>query len=246
MTNTVHETPTSLIDKFMIGLTIDDISDKNPEFTLGMSEIYTNNLDNGHFDDFLFIHIAKTAGVSINNSLGIHGRMHLTAEEFRKTLGDDKFQQLFKFAIVRNPWDRAVSQYSHLWSTMHADFPSFNDWVKIVYGEVIPNAYKNRDKFFTFKYKNNTIEGLVKPYMPQLDWLRDNNGKMLVNFVGRHENLQDDFNTICDKIGIARRILPHNNASKREGDYRSYYDKKSKKLVGDFFQKEIKKFSYKY
>ena len=246
MTNTVHETPTSLIDQFMIGLTLDDISDKNPEFTRGMSEIYTNNLGNGHFDDFLFIHIAKTAGVSINNSLGIKGRMHFTAQEFQKALGDDKFQRLFKFTVVRNPWDRAVSQYSHLWSTMHEDFPSFSDWVKIVYGEVLPISYKNGDKYFTLKYKDNTIEGLLKPYIPQLDWLRDKNGKMLVNFVARHENLQDDFNTICDKIGVARRILPHNNASKRDKDYRSYYDQKSKKLVGDFFRKEIKRFSYKY
>ena len=246
MTSTPHGSTISLIDRFMIGLTLDDISDKNPEFTRGMSEIYTNNLGNGLFDDFLFIHIAKTAGVSINNALGLNGRMHFTAQEFRKTLGDEKFQRLFKFTIVRNPWDRAVSQYSHLWSVMHEDCPSFKDWVKIVYGEVLPYAYKNRDKFITFRYKNNTIEGLLKPYMPQLDWLRDENGKMLVDFVGRHENLQDDFNTICDKIGIARRILPHNNASKRDKDYRSYYDQKSKKLVGAFFHKEIKKFSYKY
>lgn len=246
MASTPHGSTISSIDKFMIGLDIDDISDKNPKFTRGMSEIYTNNLGNGLFDDFLFIHIAKTAGVSINNALGIDGRMHFTAQEFRKTLGDEKFQRLFKFTIVRNPWDRVVSQYSHLWSSMHADFPSFKDWVKMTYGEVLPCAYKNRDKCITFKYKNNSVEGLLKPYMPQRDWLIDKNGKMLVDFVGRHENLQDDFNTICDKIGIARRILPHNNAAKRDKDYRSYYDKKSKKLVAAFFDKDIKKFSYKY
>lgn len=246
MARTLHESTISLMDRFMIGLTLEDVSSGSPEFVHGMTEIYNSNKSNGVFEKFLFIHIAKTAGVSINTALGINGRMHCTAQEFQRVLGEDKFKRLFKFTIVRNPWDRAVSQYSHLWSSMHENFPSFTEWVKIVYGEVLPVAYSNHDKFITFKYGSNTVNGLLKPYMPQLDWLRDGNGKMLVNYVGRHENLQEDFNVICDKIGVARKLLPHDNASQREMGYRGYYDNKSRKLVGDFFQKEIKKFSYNF
>src|SRR5947199_7305777 len=86
---------------------------------------------------FLFVHIPKTAGNSIQSVLrdysedqivalrseqdgiehfGLHNpnykiRKHSTLAEYRMALGDEQFRSLYKFACVRNPWDRMVSYY---------------------------------------------------------------------------------------------------------------------------------------
>ena len=52
------------------------------------------------------------------------------------------------------------------------------------------------------------------------DWLLDNNGKLIVDFVGRFETLQKDFNFVCDKVGITPQELPHNNKTKHKTLYR--------------------------
>src|SRR5205814_7011514 len=86
---------------------------------------------------FLFVHIPKTAGNSIQSVLrdysedqivalrseqdgierfGLRNpnykiKKHSTLAEYRAALGDEQFRGLYKFACVRNPWDRMVSYY---------------------------------------------------------------------------------------------------------------------------------------
>jgi Sulfotransferase family len=87
--------------------------------------------------NFLFVHIPKTAGNSIQNVLRTYSEdkivrlaphqdgierfevrsdkfnihKHSTLQDYRAELGDEVFQRLFKFTSVRNPWDRMVSFY---------------------------------------------------------------------------------------------------------------------------------------
>jgi hypothetical protein len=69
----------------------------------------------------IFVHIQKTAGSSIEAALRDHdpeagphlvgGRRHVHAVELRDVVGPDVWGRYFKFAFVRNPWDRLLSWY---------------------------------------------------------------------------------------------------------------------------------------
>ncbi|NUO83325.1 sulfotransferase family 2 domain-containing protein [candidate division KSB1 bacterium] len=179
---------------------------------------------------FFFIHINKTGGSSIEQALGYYFG-HRTASEKIADLGKAAWKKLFSFAIVRNPWDRVVSHFHYRAMTNQSELGAkaigFNEWVKLAYGENVPEYY---DK--------------PKMFMPQWHWLIDEKGRPAVSFIGRFENLQDDFAKICMLLNREAE-LPHLKKSDR-GNYRQYYSTASIEIVERWFQDDIEKFGYKF
>jgi hypothetical protein len=66
-------------------------------------------LHKGKHGSYIFIHINKTAGTSIIDVIGKPFRKHLTSKEVIKVIGQKKWDAAYKFAVVRNPWDKVVS-----------------------------------------------------------------------------------------------------------------------------------------
>ena len=75
--------------------------------------------------------------------------------------------------------------------------------------------------------------------------ITDQSGKIIVDFVGRYENLQDDFNFVCDKIKIPRINLSYVNRTKH-GVYSGYYDDETKKIIAEKTKIDIEKFKYEF
>lgn len=169
-----------------------------------------------HPHQCIFVHIPKTAGTSIElffkKALGLPPKAkapltlsrnkvreigpphltHLKAYEFYQNqyVSEEQFDTYFKFSFVRNPWDRVVSFYKYSNLDLLISFETF------VMKE-LPKLIKERSYF----------------YAPQYDFIY-HEGKKLVDFIGRFENLQNDFNKVCDTLGISDFKLPHERKNK--------------------------------
>ena len=81
-------------------------------------------------------------------------------------------------------------------------------------------------------------------FSPQWDWITDEQGHILVNFVGRFENLARDYEQLCQRLN-RNGPLPHLKRSQRD-DYRKYYDSATTEIIAQWFDKDIAMFGYDF
>lgn len=179
--------------------------------------------------DVIFIHINKTGGSSIETALGLNFQ-HKTAQEKIADLGIEKWNQSFTFSVVRNPWDKVVSHYHYRLLTKQPSLVErpvdFRTWVKLTYGEQNP-----------FYFDSHLM------FMPQLDWITDGNGTVLVKEVLRFEELESDFESKVLAPNHIKATLPHLKKTDRT-PYSDYYDDETKKIVAKWFDADIVFFGY--
>lgn len=183
-----------------------------------------------YLDDFIFVHINKTAGTSIEKALNLPHE-HKTALEIISEIGITQWSDKFSFTVVRNPWDRVVSQYHYRVLTNQTELGTgkigFKRWVTLSYGEKDPRYY-DRPMMF----------------MPQFDWITDVNGNILIDRVCRFESLESDLQDVCDRIN--RKLeLPHLRRSSHDY-YKCYYDDESIDIVRKSFVNDIDEFRYTF
>jgi len=181
-------------------------------------------------DSFVFIHINKTGGTSIEKALKL-GFEHRTALEKIEELGREEWDRRFSFAVVRNPWDKVVSHYSYRIKTNQTDLGRnpipFREWVIRAYGEH-ESFYYDQPRMF----------------MPQLRWIADEERNILVSFVASLENLQMDWEVICRRIGV-KATLPHVKKSVHR-PYHELYDDETKAIVAREFAEDLDAFGYDF
>lgn len=201
-----------------------------------------------HKHRFLFIHIYKNAGTSIKRALrpfsiptwqkyanSVIKRIgfkkfgscrfegHITSAELIEKIGRDEFDSHFSFAIVRNPWDWEVSHYKYI--LQKRKHPSHR----------LVRSMKSFSEYLHWRCDNR--------YRLQNDFLSVD-GQRVVNFVGRFENLQEDFRTICERIGIQARLVKKN--STRPKPYQDFYDSRTAELVRQTYRRDIETFGYEF
>ena len=80
---------------------------------------------------------------------------------------------------------------------------------------------------------------------PQVSFIKDDNGELLVDFLGRFENYNEDAQKILADLNIADQKIPHNKKSIRT-HYKEYYDKESIQMVDEMYAEDIAEFGYTY
>tara|TARA_B100001989_G_scaffold113698_1_gene79762 strand:- start:3326 stop:3874 length:549 start_codon:yes stop_codon:yes gene_type:complete len=173
---------------------------------------------------FIFVHVPKTGGNSVKKILGIQGHEH---KKF--SLCSKAYPDYFSFAFTRNPWDRFVSAFFYLeqGGMFENDRKSYNKYI---------NGLSFTE--FVLKYQSDRIR--IAHFSEQHLWLDGN-----LSFIGKVENFQEDFNTVCDKIGIAKRQLPKKNKSKH-AHYTEYYNDETRGIIAEKYAKDIERFGYKF
>lgn len=183
----------------------------------------------------IFIHIPKTAGTSLYNLIGYTGIGHVPYQWY-ESRDPDKFEKYFKFAFVRNPWDRLVSAFFYLkkggsnamdkhWA--FKNLSHYTDFEQFVQGWV---NEKNIEDYFHF--------------IPQHKFICDQSMSIKVDYVGRFENIDKDFDFISKKIGI-NDSLPYVNKSNRKA-YQSYYSKETQAIVARVYKQDVEAFNYQF
>jgi hypothetical protein len=209
---------------------------------------------------FIFIHIQKTGGVSISNLLRRYsptttpgrGLRHISARRALKQVENP--DDYFKFAFVRNPWDRLVSWYTMIDEARKG----------VADGTAEPMTRRLIKKNNLFKYvlrcgptfdefvKNCTEKqwmgnGYYSFTFNQLRYLTDKNGEVLVDFIGRFENLAQDISHVFDKLGLeaSQLELPHENRS-AHSHYSEMYTPETREIVRKRFRRDIEFFGYEF
>ncbi len=229
-----------------------------------------------HHHKCIFVHIPKTAGTSINNLLGQKGNnpiigsgnifkigrsnrfdpppSHLRADDYLKYdfVTPEQFESYFKFAFVRNPWDRLVSEYKYRRLSHKYDFKTY----------------------LLHKFPRPEWSDEYCHVLPQYDFIFDEEGNQRVDFIGRYENLKEDIKVVLEKLGLKSRSLPHKNRSlslnrnfgqspvevlKNVRDvfsikvrrntythYSQYYDDEAREVVAEVYKNDILTFGYQF
>ena len=205
----------------------------------------------------IFIHVPRTGGGSVESTLLLNyfnfkkwreidsrevqdfrrlnyhhppnWTQHLPLKEREKHIPKDKIDSYFKFAFVRNPWDRVLSEYLYIKK------------------EGGCNCKEDDKRLNTFKeYLKNFLACSWEDHaLPQKDLILNAQGNIGVDFVGRFENLQNDFNFVANRIGLKNTTLPRFNETRR-GAYTQYYNNETRQIVKEIYKKDIEYFGYKF
>lgn len=181
----------------------------------------------------IFIHIPKTAGTSIldrfNDKLKSQVKAHWVVYDTNKVLN------YYTFTFIRNPWDRFVSEY--VWRCQRAPWGkkkkdiSFNTCCKMFINGELDTIYPVKQRIHLWD-QLNVIEHAVGSI--------EN-----VNYIGRFETIEHDFNTICSEIGMKYKKLPHINKSNHK-HYTEYYDDETRDIIAEKYVRDIEYFGYKF
>ena len=191
----------------------------------------------------LFIHVPKTAGTSMESApfLRSVGHKHAEIEYFAKyliSIQDLSLEDLWKFCFVRNPYDRFVS--GMLGHTIRDALPY--EILEKLGGREIP-VKPIRDRFTEFVYNHKDRMRDFVPLKPMADFTCVGQN-MVMDFVGRYENLERDWKVVCDHVGEEFE-LPHRVKGRAFGqDYMDFYTPETKKIVGDFYARDFELFGY--
>lgn len=184
----------------------------------------------------IFVHITKSAGTSIAKSLFGELPYHYTATEYRVIFGRKAYNDYFKFAFVRNPWDRLHSAFSYLksggwnendraWAA--ANLSEFEDINDFVLNWLTPERLHSHIHFW-----------------PQMDFVADRHGRPMIDELAYFETIDDDYRRLADRIG-ATSPLAHVNASERM-DYRQAYTSEAIEKIRKLYASDIQAFGYQF
>lgn len=230
-----------------------------------------------HLNDlkpFIFVHIPRTAGTSILRTVGMYNRFanfiakenalghHPTALQIEDYVTEDIFRDAEKAAFIRNPWDRRLSEFCDRkrYTERHMGFDKeylladdFNGWIKYWYDR----QYQKRGEYSTKTYPKSAW-----------DFITNEDGNLIVNYVGYFERLEIDVVVMTRWIGLGYislpdRIFNHSEDRYDEQDllnyeyirtfeltdkrpYQEFYEKDTAEMIAEMDSAEIDFFGYDF
>lgn len=215
-----------------------------------------------HGRKLVFVHIQKTGGDTISRLMGesipdifCFKAKHEFAVKAAAEL--ERWNEYFKFAFVRNPWDRLVSWYSMIrdaeiirWHQILTDQRRRSHFRQTrenkLWRYVLDNSSTFEEFIINCTDEIKVDEGVYYSFAyNQLDYIADSNDDLLVDFIGRFESFGSDLYKVYDRLGLELGSIPHENRSVR-GHYSTFYTPETETIVRKRFQRDIEYFGYKF
>lgn len=219
-----------------------------------------------HLHKFIFIHIPKCAGTSIEKAFGHfehysgdkrqdHRSIRMIEPINIKMLSSkENYMEFLKSVLIRIVPQNNPSNKIYVTRTQYDNYFKFsfvrNPWARAY------SWYRNvmRDQSHLKKMgisKELSLYDFVESFKyktvlrAQTFWIKNYAGDIPLDFIGRFENLTSDFNSVCKFINIKPFDLPHELKSSNNL-YQNAYDSKTKDLISKLYKEEIKLFGYSF
>lgn len=215
--------------------------------------------------EFIFIHNFKTGGTSISQKLGLFDQLdidvqdHRTLAEIQKLTQRSQYIKLALYSLKRGKPDRYLA---HLKTALKPELTAreFHRFYKFTFVRntwaQVFSWYRNimRDPRMRQKYNiddpNLSYEKFIQEKMnhalfSQYNHIIDLSGKVNMDFIGRFENLQDDFDKVGKHLGLTDTELPKLLVKKYD-PYVDHYTLATKDLIYKFYKKEIDYFNFEF
>ncbi len=193
------------------------------------------------FDEYncIFVHVPKCAGVSVTNALfGNHAGGHIPLCRYLALYGAKRFDEMFKFTFVRNPWDRIASAYFFLQSggMTQTDAEWGKRWLA---------SCASLDDFVQNLLPDPEVREMVH-FRTQMSFLVDpRTDEIGCDFVGRYESLAADFEHIAGKLG---RDVSLPNLNKTKGGVKRRWDEEmspqSMAIIRELYARDVDDLGY--
>lgn len=168
----------------------------------------------------IFVNVPRCASGSMSAIIG--GGGHKPMKQFKKQFESEEmgdWDKTFRFGFCRHPYERFVSAYCNLRYDLKYDINTF-----------IENEVHMKKLFNNQRVLVNSCS----------EYLCDDNGALMVNFLGRFENFKADWGVIARVLKITD-DLPHNNQTNRA---KPILGKKAKQILYDIYNNDFQKFGY--
>lgn len=204
-----------------------------------------------HSHEFIFIHIQRTGGSSLSRLLeeyvdhpqpsGLRRTLrklpftrdprkavfsaHATAEQVRRRWPREDYERYFKFAIVRNPWSWLVSLHARIGSSQ---------------------SHRHHQRVSRMSFPEYVQFEIERDARHQHRFVCAPDGQLIIDFVGRLENLQHDTEQACEQIGIGIPDDVPKLGSRPHPPWRSQYDDATRDAVARHWKRDIELFGYSF
>lgn len=197
----------------------------------------------------VYLEMPKVANTSIKASiLGCQnkdysvGKIHTLADDYMVCQLNEKQRRNFAFTFVRNPFERVVSCYE---GKYHKDRKELGKDREHLWFDFYLFGYIREDRGFeNFVRRIYRIPDWIKDFhfLPQYNIVYDKEGKCMVDYVEKIENINEKYPYLQEKYGLGE--LPHMNQSGKK-PWMDYYTKDTARMVYHMYKKDIEVFGYR-
>lgn len=191
----------------------------------------------------VFAHVPKTGGNTIRNV--VFDRQY-EGPWFGDTLPKE-WKPLFSFGFVRNPFDRVVSAWK-----MFCEGTADDAWelpeggpLEFSLNDVLRLGLDRNAAFGHPRYNQVRPDAVIRLKNHIIPQTHPYHGLQHVEFIGRFESLQSDFDYVCDRLNIDSITLPRTNWTHRSR-YQDYFDGESRRLAEELYRKDLNDFGYQF